>query len=135
VARRSVVVTSLRQGCSGNVAAGAACPPAILDMGGLMEAILLDGANTTIVFMGITLRNFFSTLTPSNLPAASADQNSIRAFFIFDRFVHAHARARGATFERRARGSGSCGATRLSHPRPTPKTPATRWLVAPTSPS
>ncbi|GIL90997.1 hypothetical protein Vretimale_17053 [Volvox reticuliferus] len=82
VIRRSVVVTSMRQGCSSG---DPSCPPAILDMGGILDAMRLEGLNTTVVFMGITLRNFTSTVNLQTINAAAADPNSLGGFFRFNR--------------------------------------------------
>ncbi|GLI67931.1 hypothetical protein VaNZ11_012259 [Volvox africanus] len=82
VVRRSVVITSMRQGCrSGDPA----CPPAILDMSDIMDAMRLEGLNTTVVFMGIRLRNFNSTITMQSIDSATADPNTVGGFFKFDR--------------------------------------------------
>ncbi|GIL57612.1 hypothetical protein Vafri_12675 [Volvox africanus] len=82
VVRRSVVITSMRQGCSSG---DPACPPAILDMSDIMDAMRLEGQNTTVVFMGITLRNFNSTITLQSINSAIADPNTVGGFFRFNR--------------------------------------------------
>ncbi len=76
IVRRSVAVAAMRSGCVND----GRCPLPVVDFGGVVGGMRLEGPNTTVVFEGVTIRDTTNLMARAFAFAASGDR-SAQGFF------------------------------------------------------